>query len=186
MWQLHLTPHSWERLLLNKRLHLPYLPKTNHWKQNYRKPNKVKDAHKKPRSQLQHWHGGRKRADEGVLEEDPTFDEVIIHTSLADQKRPEGPKQITLADISIDLMTEAFATVDMPVASKMRASLQCKVDTGAGNVMPLYLPVAGWGLFTSTIQFNSGSMVNPSKYSRKEKKSNKIWRTSSWLTPKMI
>ena len=35
-------------------------------------------------------------------------------------------------------MTEAFATVDMPVASKKRASLQCKVDTGAGaNVMPL-------------------------------------------------
>ena len=35
-------------------------------------------------------------------------------------------------------MTEAFATVDMPVASKKRASLRCKVDTGAGgNVMPL-------------------------------------------------
>ena len=35
-----------------------------------------------------------------------------------DQKRPEDPKQITLPDISIDTMTEAFATVDMPVASK--------------------------------------------------------------------
>ena len=35
-------------------------------------------------------------------------------------------------------MTEAFATVDMPVASEKRASLQCKVDTGVGgNVMPL-------------------------------------------------
>ena len=35
-------------------------------------------------------------------------------------------------------MTEAFATVDMSVASKKRASLQCKVDTGTGgNVMPL-------------------------------------------------
>ena len=35
-------------------------------------------------------------------------------------------------------MTEAFATVDMPVASEKRASLRCKVDTGAGgNVMPL-------------------------------------------------
>ena len=35
-------------------------------------------------------------------------------------------------------MTEAFATVDMPVPSKKRASLRCKVDTGAGgNVMPL-------------------------------------------------
>ena len=34
-------------------------------------------------------------------------------------------------------MTEAFATVDMPVASQKRASLRCKVDTGAGgNVMP--------------------------------------------------
>ena len=35
-------------------------------------------------------------------------------------------------------MTDAFATVDMPVASEKRASLRCKVDTGAGgNVMPL-------------------------------------------------
>ena len=35
-------------------------------------------------------------------------------------------------------MTEAFDTVDIPVASKKRASLRCKVDTGAGgNVMPL-------------------------------------------------
>ena len=35
-------------------------------------------------------------------------------------------------------MTEAFADVEMPVASKKRASLRCKVDTGAGgNVIPL-------------------------------------------------
>ena len=35
-------------------------------------------------------------------------------------------------------MTEAFATVDMLIASKKRASLLCKVDTGVGgNVMPL-------------------------------------------------
>ena len=35
-------------------------------------------------------------------------------------------------------MTETYATVDMPVASKKRASLRCKVDTGTGgNVMPL-------------------------------------------------
>ena len=35
-------------------------------------------------------------------------------------------------------MTEAFATVDMPVASKKRANLRCKVDTGAGgNMIPL-------------------------------------------------
>ena len=62
----------------------------------------------------------------------------MIHAWLADQKRLEDPKQITLTDISIDVMTEAFATVDMPVASKKRASLQCKVDTGAGgNVMSL-------------------------------------------------
>ena len=48
------------------------------------------------------------------------------------------PKKITLTDISDDGMVEAFATVDMPVASNKRASLQCKVDTGAGgNVMPL-------------------------------------------------
>ena len=36
------------------------------------------------------------------------------------------------------MITEAFATVDMPVVSKKRASFQCKVDTGAGgNGMPL-------------------------------------------------
>ena len=35
------------------------------------------------------------------------------------------------------MITEAFATVDMHVASKKRTSLRCKVDTGAGgNVMP--------------------------------------------------
>ena len=42
---------------------------------------------------------------------------------MPDQKRPEDPKQISLADISIDSMTEAFDIVDMPVASKKRASL---------------------------------------------------------------
>ena len=41
--------------------------------------NKAKDAHKKPKSQSQHQHGGRRRADEvGVSEGDP-FDEVMIH-----------------------------------------------------------------------------------------------------------
>ena len=63
----------------------------------------------------------------------------MIHTELADQKRPEDPKQITCSDISIDAMTEAFATVDMPIASKKKTSLWCKVDTGAGgNMMPLW------------------------------------------------
>ena len=58
---------------------------------------------------------------------------------LANKKRPEDLKQITLTDISIDMMTEAFATVDMSVASNMRVNLWCKVDTGAwGNVMPLW------------------------------------------------
>ena len=72
------------------------------------------------------------------MEGDPAFDEVMIHALLANHKRPEDPKQITLIDISIDVMTEATATVDMPVASKKRASLQCKVDTGrGGNVMLL-------------------------------------------------
>ena len=62
----------------------------------------------------------------------------MIYAWLDDQKRPDDPEQIILTDISIDTMTEAFATVDMPVASKKRASLQCKMDTGAwGNVMPL-------------------------------------------------
>ena len=103
--------------------------KISHWKQKCRKSNKAKDAHKKPKSQPQQQHGGRKRADEvGVLEGDPAFDEVMIHARLTDQKRPEDPEKITLTDISIDTMTEAFATVDMPVASKKRASLQCKVQ----------------------------------------------------------
>ena len=54
--------------------------KIGHWKQKCRKSNKAKDAHKKPRSQLQRRHGGRKRADEvGVSERDPAFDEVMIH-----------------------------------------------------------------------------------------------------------
>ena len=54
--------------------------KIGHWKQKCRKSNKAKDAHKKPKSQTQCQHGGRRRADEvGVSEEDPAFDEVMIH-----------------------------------------------------------------------------------------------------------
>ena len=61
-------------------------------------------------------------------------------THLTSQpQETRGPKQITLADISIDVTTEAFAIVDMLVASNKRASLWCKVGTGAGgNVMPLW------------------------------------------------
>ena len=105
--------------------------KIGHWKQKCRKSNKGKDAHKKPKSQPQWWHGGRKRADEvGVSEGDPAFDEIMIHAWLADQKRPEDPVKITLADISTDAMTEAFATVDMPVSSKKRASFWIKLKRG--------------------------------------------------------
>ena len=123
MWQLHKIPHPWERILPSKGLHLPFL--LEGWSLELcRKSNKAKDAHKKHRSQTQHPHGGRKRADEvAVLEGDPAFDEVMIQALLADQKRPEDLKQITLTDISIDVMPEAFATVDMPVASNKRASL---------------------------------------------------------------
>ena len=54
--------------------------KIGHWKQKCRKSNKAKDAHKKPKSQPQWQHGGRRRADEvGVSEGDPAFDEVMIH-----------------------------------------------------------------------------------------------------------
>ena len=54
--------------------------KIGHWEQKYRKSNKAKDAHKKPRSPPQWRHGGRKRADEvGVSAGDPAFDEVMIH-----------------------------------------------------------------------------------------------------------
>ena len=54
--------------------------KIGHWKQKCRKSNKAKDAYKKPKSQPQWRHGGRKRADEvGVSEGDPAFDEVMIH-----------------------------------------------------------------------------------------------------------
>ena len=52
--------------------------KIGHWKQKCRKSNKAKDADKKPKSQPQRWHGGRRRADEvGVSEGDPDFDEVM-------------------------------------------------------------------------------------------------------------
>ena len=71
--------------------------KIGHWKQKCRKSNKAKDAYKKPKSQPQQWHEGRKRADEvGVSEGDPAFDEVMLHAWLADQKRPEDLKQITI------------------------------------------------------------------------------------------
>ena len=54
--------------------------KIGHWKQKCRKSNKAKDAHKKPKSQSQRQHGGRRRVDEvGVSEGDPAFDEVMIH-----------------------------------------------------------------------------------------------------------
>ena len=54
--------------------------KIGHWKQKCRKSTKAKDAHKKPKSQHQWQHGGRRRADEvGVSEGDPAFDEVMIH-----------------------------------------------------------------------------------------------------------
>ena len=54
--------------------------KISHWKQKCRKSNKAKDAHKKPKSQFQHRHGGRKKADEvKVSEGDPALDEFMIH-----------------------------------------------------------------------------------------------------------
>ena len=143
MWQLHKAPHSRERALPSKESKpstCHSCQKFGHWKEKCRKSNKAKDAHKKPKSQSQCQYGGRKRADEvGVLEGDPAFDEVMIQAWLPNQKRSEDPKQITLTDISIDMMTEAFATVNMPITSKKRASLWCKVDTGVGgNVMLLW------------------------------------------------
>ena len=54
--------------------------KIGHWQQKCRKSNKAKDANKKPKSQPQWRHGGRRKADEvGVLEGNPAFDEVMIH-----------------------------------------------------------------------------------------------------------
>ena len=53
-------------------------------KQKCRKSNKAKDAHKKPKSQPQWGHGGRKRADEvGISEGDPAFDEIMIQVGNA-------------------------------------------------------------------------------------------------------
>ena len=98
--------------------------KIGQWKQKCRNSNKAKDVHKKPKSQPQCWHGGRKMADEvGVSEGDPAFDEIMIHAWLANQKRLQDPKQITHTDISIDLITKTFTTVDLSNASKKRASL---------------------------------------------------------------
>ena len=53
--------------------------KIGHWKQKCRKSNKAKDAHKKPKSQHQRRHGGRRADEVGVSEGDPAFDEVMIH-----------------------------------------------------------------------------------------------------------
>ena len=47
---------------------------------------------------------------------------------------------IAFANISIDVTTEAFATLEIPaeIGPKHLANIRCKVDTGAGgNVMPL-------------------------------------------------
>ena len=49
----------------------------------------------------------------GALKGDPNFDEVTIQTWLVNQNRPKNQKEITLEDISIDLITEAFANVEM-------------------------------------------------------------------------
>ena len=114
--------------------------KTGYWKQKCRESNKAKDAQKKPKPQSQYWcwAGGRSTDVVGFSEGDPAFDKVMLHAWLANQNRPEDPKQVTLKYISIGVITEAFATVDMPVASKKRASLQCKVNTSVGgNIMPI-------------------------------------------------
>ena len=93
-----------------------------------------------PQHQSCNWQEGRKKTDEvGVSEGEPNFNEVTIQASLVDHKRPEDLKEIAPADISIDAITEVFENVEMPIASKKRASLWFKVDTGAGgNMMPLW------------------------------------------------
>ena len=53
---------------------------------------------------------------------------------------PQDHKSIYHADISIDVMTKAFATMQTPaqIGPKQWASLQCNIDIGnGGNVMPL-------------------------------------------------
>ena len=121
---MHKAPHFWERpLAMDSTCHS--CQKISHWKQKCRKSNKAKDAHKTPRSQPENQQGGRKRADEvGVSEGDPSFDELMIHAWQADQKRLEDLKQITPTNIYIDTMTEAFATVDMLVASESQPLMQ--------------------------------------------------------------
>ena len=60
---------------------------------------------------------------------------------LASTVEPQDPKSIHLANISIDMMTEAFATVQIPaqIGHKQQSILQCKIDIDAGgNVMPLH------------------------------------------------
>ena len=110
--------------------------KTGHWKQkcnSQRRQPQVPRHLAKSQSQCRPKRWGM--ADEvGVLEGDLTFDEVIVHAWLADQRTwSRSP-----SDISIDVMIEAFAAVDMPVTFKKRASIWCKVDAGAeGNVMTL-------------------------------------------------
>ena len=76
-------------------------------------------------------------------------------------------------------MTEAFATVDMPIASKKRASLLCKVDTGVGgNVMPLQ---AFGKLFPNQLT-NTGMSTGLQKYNTKLRAYNRTFFNSVYWT----
>ena len=54
----------------------------------------------------------------------------------------EDPEPIAITDVIIDVMTEVYATVQMPglIGLNQHGSLRCKVDISAsGNVIPLFV-----------------------------------------------
>ena len=149
MWKLYQAPQPRLTTLPITDSTCSFCHKIGYWRVKCRKAKKSNPTVQKnnPPYHPKNWQGGGKKADEvGVLEGDPHCDEITIHAWLADQKkRPKDPKEIVLADISIDVMTESFANVEMPVASKKRASLWCRIDTSVeGKVMSLW---AFWKLF---------------------------------------
>ena len=72
-------------------------------------------------------------------------DSNLVLTILPSSMVPDAlrdPEPSTFTDVSIDVMTEAYTTVQMPaqIGPNQCGSLRYKVDTGAGgNVMPLHI-----------------------------------------------
>ena len=131
VWQLHQEAPLRTGQLPCKRCH--GCGNKGHWKTKCRKSQKADKGQTSKRPQHPKKPKGR-RTDEIDVDQD----EIIV-ARLADQGR-EDLETIAFANISIDMMTEAFATLEIPagIGPKHLANIKCKVDTGArGNVMTL-------------------------------------------------